>query len=219
MTRSIETISIENWVMKVQRPAGPGPFPVLLLLHGWTGDENSMWIFAPRLPGDAILIAPRGLYPSRSKGGYSWHAEIPMPWPWVNDFIPAVRSLLDRISDRYFSDGDLSQLHLLGFSQGAALAYCLAITHPEKVVSVAGLSGFLPDGGASWLSANRLNGLPVFIAHGTEDQLVPVERARNCVGALADAGAEVTYCEDSVGHKLSTKCFHGLEAFYKKINC
>lgn len=189
------------------------------MIHGWTGDENSMWVFSSRLPRSALLIAPRGLYPNQGVSGYSWHADLPKPWPWVNDFQPAVEKLLSTISSRYFPQGDFSTLHLIGFSQGAALAYSIAITHPGQIASLAGLSGFLPDGASGWLANERLKGLPVFVAHGTQDERVPVEKARMSVSLLESAGADVIYCEDDVGHKLSAKCFRGLEAFYKKVNC
>ncbi|OGN92861.1 MAG: hypothetical protein A2Y88_06880 [Chloroflexi bacterium RBG_13_48_10] len=218
MSKGDGKISIHNWVMRVKRPDGVGPFPVVLMLHGWTGDENSMWVFAPKLLKNALLIAPRGIFSTKGTG-YSWHPEISKPWPWVNDFIPAVDKILDVISSRNFPDGDFSELHLIGFSQGAALACSLSIMYPEKVTTLAGLSGFLPDGASTWLRNDRLKGLPVFIAHGTEDNRVPIDRARTSVGLLQDAGATVTYCEDNVGHKLSAKCFHGLEAFYEKVNC
>jgi phospholipase/carboxylesterase len=211
-------ITIDNCVMRIQRPAGTGLFPVILLIHGWTGDENSMWVFAPRLPRNALLIAPRGLYSTEGVAGYSWHPQVPKPWPWLDDFAPAVEKLFSLVSSQYFPEGDFSSLHLVGFSQGAALAYSMAITYPERVASLAGLSGFLPDGASTRLRNERLKGLPVFIAHGTEDERVPVEKARTTVGLLQDAGAEVTYCEDTVGHKLSAKCFRSLEAFYKKFN-
>jgi len=218
MSNENGTISINNWVMRIQRPEGVRPFPVLLMLHGWTGDENSMWIFSPRLLKNALMIAPRGLYKTKGSG-YGWHPEISKPWPWVDDFTPAVDRLIDEISGKNFPDGDFSELHVIGFSQGAALAYALSIMYPERVTTLVGLSGFLPDGASAWLNPDRLRGLPVFIAHGTEDDLVPIERARNSVGLLQNSGADITYCEDTVGHKLSAKCFHGLEAFYKKVNC
>jgi len=41
------------------------------------------------------------------------------------------------------------------------------------------------------------------VAHGTQDQLVPIDRARTSIELLEQAGAQVTYCEDEVGHKLS----------------
>jgi phospholipase/carboxylesterase len=211
-------ITINDWVMRIRQPEGSGPFPVILMLHGWTGDENSMWVFAPRLPKNALLIAPRGLFSSPS-GGYSWHSDIKTRWPSINDFLPAAEKLFEVISSKNFPIGNFSSFHLLGFSQGAALAYSMAILYPERINSLAGLSGFLPDRTTTRLSASALNGLPVFIAHGTGDDLVSVDRARAAVAQIEQAGAQVTYCEDDVGHKLSAKCFHGLEAFYQSVGC
>ncbi len=215
MFNNEQPITINDWVMRVRQPAGPGPFPVLLLVHGWTGDENSMWVFAPRLPQNALLVAQRGLYPS-ANGGYSWYPKLNKPLPWVDDLLPAANQVFDTLTTVNFPLGDFSSLHLVGFSQGAALAITMAIVHPERVSSLAVLSGFLPDGASAWLKPGLLNGLPVFVAHGTQDERVPVERARAAVAQLEGAGARVTYCEDNVGHKLSATCFHGLEAFYKK---
>jgi phospholipase/carboxylesterase len=209
-----EIISIDDWVMRIRRPVGSDPFPVILMIHGWTGDENSMWVFASRMPKNAQIIAPRGLYPTKASG-YSWHPEINRPWPWINDFQPAVEKIFKVISNRN-PLGDFSALHLVGFSQGAAMVYSMAILHPERIASIAGLSGFLPDGATTWLEPERLKGLPTFIAHGMYDERVPVEFARKSVQVLQEAGANVTYCEDAVGHKLSAKCFQGLEAFIDK---
>ena len=209
---------IDHWVMRLHRPDGLGPFPVIIMLHGWTGDENSMWVFSPRLSKNALIIAPRGL--NLTKGtGYGWHPDLSKPWPWVDDFQPAVEKLFAVISTINFPEGDFSNLHLLGFSQGAAFAYTMAMLYPERIASLAGLSGFLPDGATSWLRPGRLNGLPVFIAHGTEDERVLIEWARKSVEFIEKAGAIVTYCEDVVGHKLSAKCFRGLEAFYVHLTC
>ncbi len=210
------SVSIGDWPMRIHRPPGAGPFPVILMLHGWTGDENSMWVFSSRLSQNAMLIGPRGLYTAPT-GGYSWHPPLSKPWPALDDFIPAVERVFTTITQANFPEADFSELHLIGFSQGTALAYAMAILHPERIASLAGLAGFLPDGSFSFLNNDRLKGLPVFIAHGTLDDLVPVEKARLSVRSLEQAGANVTYCEDNVGHKLSASCFRGLEAFYKKI--
>jgi len=218
MSQDEGIFSINDWVMRFYRPDGVGPFPVLLMLHGWTGDENSMWVFAPRLLKNSLMIAPRGIFTTKGSG-YSWHPEMTKPWPWVNDLLPAVEKLFDTISNNNLPDGDFSELHIVGFSQGAALAYTMAILYPERIASLVGLSGFLPDGASAWMGNERLKGLPIFIAHGTEDERVPIERARMTVDFLQKSGASVTYCEDNVGHKLSAKCFRGLDAFYERINC
>jgi phospholipase/carboxylesterase len=215
MNYNEESITLDGVVMRVRQPTGHGPFSVFLLLHGWTGDENSMWIFTSRVPENSLIIAPRGYYPTKA-GGFSWHPEINKPWPWIIDFQPMVERLFREISIRNFPTGDFSALHLIGFSQGAALVYSMAILHPERITTISGLSGFLPDGASGRVEPQRLKGLPVFIAHGTDDDRVPIEFARKSVRVLQDAGANVTYCEDAVGHKLSAKCFRGLEAFLEK---
>ena len=217
MADIVDNVFIDHWVMRVQRPEGNGPFPVLLMLHGWTGDENSMWIFAPRLLKNALLIAPRGLYESKATGGFSWHTDRSKPWPWVNDFSSAVENIIGTINSKNFPHCDFSPFPLVGFSQGAALAYTMAIMHPGRFVSLAGLSGFMPDGASPWLESGRLKGLPVFIAHGSEDDLVPVERARMSVDGLEKAGAFVTYWEASAGRNLSAKCLRGLQAFCERV--
>lgn len=174
-----------------------------------------MRIFASRLPRQAILIAPRGLYPTRSVG-YGWQLNQHMGWPNVEGFRPAVNNLISLLTLDNFPTADLRKLHLLGFSQGAALAFTIAMIYPDFVQSIGSLSGFLPEDAEEWLSSPALREKPIFIAHGALDDLVPVIRARNSVGILEKSGAEVVYCEDNIGHKLSASCFRSMEAFYKK---
>ena len=148
MQKDIVTVKIEDWVIRYRSPDGNGPHPVIWLFHGWTGDENSMWIFASRLPANYLLLAPRGLYPT-PMGGYSWH---PMTdgkrWPQVEDFRAAVEKLTS-LMDRWPSSAppvDFSRFRVAGFSQGGALAYSFALLHPARVIALAGLASFLPDG-------------------------------------------------------------------------
>jgi len=208
----LQTLGIGNWVIRQYVPAGEGPFPVILLLHGWTGNENAMWVFAPRMPNGAMLLAPRGLY-SSPLGGYGWHPYQTRVWPSIDDFRPALKALLELLTPDHFPYADFSRLHLAGFSQGAALVYTLALLQADRIASFSGLSGFVPDGAERLVMSDGLRGKPGFIAHGDQDDLVPVDRARKAVELFQKAGAQVTYCEDEVGHKLSANCFRGLEAF------
>jgi phospholipase/carboxylesterase len=215
-----ETLKIEEWVLKVRHPASGPPRRIVLMLHGWTGDENVMWIFASRLPEDALLVAPRAIH-AASTGGYSWHPRREDAWPHIDEFQPAVDSLLallPKLASRLEmeTNGKLTEnFDLVGFSQGAALSYTLALLHPERVGRVAGLAGFVPEGAQRLAEARPLAGKKLFAAHGTQDNLVDVERARRGIAILEQAGAQVVYCEDEVGHKLSLTCFKGLEAYFK----
>ena len=222
-----------NWTLRIRLPEGEGPHPLLLLLHGWTGDEDVMWIFTDRLPARYLMLAPRGIYEAQS-GGFGWSPHTDNTWPTVEDFRPAVSGLVALLDDLRRSatqsvtsheelplnvgdailQADFSDLNLLGFSQGAALAYTFALLHPERVNKVAGLASFLPKN-VEQLMANRpLVDVPVFVAHGTLDDQVPVKKAREAVEILNRLGAEVTYCEEEVGHKLSAGCFRALDSFF-----
>jgi len=213
MDNEIDTISLGGWTLRLRAPQGPGLSPLFVLLHGWTGDENSMWIFASRLPQNCWMVAPRGPYPT-PMGGYAWYPHR-SSWPELEDFRSAVESLSGLLTSENFPGADWGALHLLGFSQGAALACAYALLNPGQVASVAGLSGFVPEEAAALAADGRLNGLPVFLAHGTQDSMVPVALARKSAALLEQAGARVTYCEDDVGHKLSANCFRALAQFYR----
>jgi phospholipase/carboxylesterase len=109
-------------------------------------------------------------------------------------------------------------LDLLGFSQGAALAGALTLIYPRRVRSLGLLSGFLPTAINANPADNSLNGLRVFIAHGTLDDRVPIRHARQAAATLQKAGAQVEFCEANVGHKLGLPCFKALESFFMRSN-
>jgi predicted esterase len=76
------------------------------------------------------------------------------------------------------------------------------------------LAGFVPSGLEEWISQRPLEGKPFFVAHGTKDETIPIEQARASVEILERAGAEVTFCEDNVGHKVSVNCLRALKRFF-----
>lgn len=91
-----------------------------------------------------------------------------------------IRDLIEREKERGIS---CRKIFLIGFSQGGALAYCTALTHPEPLAGVIALSTYLPARKLvidEACEANRK--IPVFIAHGTEDDIVSIDlgmRARD----------------------------------------
>lgn len=210
------TSNINGWTVRWRQPKNSGPFPVILLLHGWTGDEDAMWVFASRLPQNSIMIAPRGPY-STPLGGYGWHVHKAKAWPWVDDLRPGVQALDELLNQANFPQADFTHLSLVGFSQGAAMAFTYALLHPHNVRAAAGLSGFLPDGAGLLATGQPLLDVPMFMAHGLQDDLVPISRARQAQRILQQAGAYVSFCDDDVGHKLSASCFRNLEIFFEKI--
>ena len=209
-------INQDGWVYRVRPPSAGGvQHPVLLMLHGWTGDENSMWIFARRLPEADWKLAPRAPIQAPG-GGYGWNDSLPDASVDLTAYKPMVDRLLGWL-DSWASDQrlDLAALDLLGFSQGAFMVYALGLLYPQRVRLSGALAGYLP---ASWLaqiSPGAIQGKRYYLAHGTRDETIPVERARESARLLTAAGARVTYCEAPVGHKLSVNCLNGLEEFFR----
>ncbi len=212
-------MTYNGWTMRV-RHASAEPARFMLLLHGWTGDENSMWIFANRLPADLWIAAPRAPHPSK-KGGYSWRPQQSAHdgdrgLPTLSELRPAVEDLIRMVDEVSSSVGvDASQFDVAGFSQGGALTNALALLYPGRVRKAAVLAGFMPAGADPLLERRVLAGKPFFVAHGTQDEMVLFERARASIELLEKGGAQVTFCEADVGHKLSADCLRGLEAFFK----
>lgn len=218
-----ETIEYNGWTLKVRSPEGEGPHPVLLMVHGWTGDEDVMWIFSSRIPKEYLIIAPRGLQASPN-GGYGWHDHKEGELPTVDEYQPAAAKLLELIqqlgSEQYqtFWDGqaDFFKVSFMGFSQGAALCGVFALLFPDRVNKLASLAGYLPENADELADSEPLSGKEIFVAHGTQDDTVPIERARQAVEIFEKAGAQVTFCEDDIGHKLSSDCFRGLGEYFRK---
>jgi phospholipase/carboxylesterase len=208
-------MTYNGWTMRV-RHAAQHPARFLLLLHGWTGDENSMWLFARNLPADLWIAAPRAPY-TAPEGGYSWRPLQPGTWglPSLSDLRPAAEALLRLVDEVSASVGvDASQFDVAGFSQGGALTNTLALLYPQRIRRAAVLAGFMPGGVDDLLARRVLQGKPFFVAHGAQDNLVPLERARQSVELLEQAGAQVIFCQADVGHKVSADCLRSLESFF-----
>jgi phospholipase/carboxylesterase len=198
------------------RLAKTGDHPkTILMVHGWGGDENSMWVFSDKLPETYTIIAPRGLYMA-NQGGFSWCLDDDAEWNSIHDFKPALLSLFNLVKSNPFRVAKKERLHLMGFSQGAALCYAFAIQYPEWVASIAGLAGFLPEGMESRPMQKSLQGVKIFISHGSKDDVVPIQKARQAADFFKRAKAEVTFCESASGHKLDANCYQSLGKFYTR---
>jgi predicted esterase len=100
------------------------------------------------------------------------------------------------------------------FSQGAAMCNVLAFLYPQRIRKVGILAGFVPAELKNLVSQRPLDGKSYFVAHGTKDESVTIDRARTSIKILEQAGAQVTYCEDEVGHKVSVTCLRALKNFF-----
>ena len=93
-----------------------------------------------------------------------------------------------------------------GFSQGGAMALFAGLRHPETLAGVMCLSGYLllPETlAAAGTEANRST--PVFAAHGTADEMVPLQRAATSRDLLVEAGYPVDWHTYPMAHHIAAE--------------
>lgn len=199
---------------RVLKPENPGPHPTVVMIHGYLGNEDVMWVFSQTLPKDWLLVAPRAIF-QENEHSFSWHPRQSGKWPTLEDFDTAVSHLshfIKTLPQRL--DADPKQIYLMGFSQGAAAAFALAIREPGCVQGIASLVGFMPRQIDDAIHQTKLADLPVFMAVGTEDDQVPLEIARECGKAVRAMGAFLEYREYETGHKLNREGMRKLKKWW-----
>jgi phospholipase/carboxylesterase len=103
----------------------------------------------------------------------------------------AVRKLIERENARGIPT---SRIVLAGFSQGGAMAYTVGLSHAEPLAGIVALSAYIPAPAlleASLAAANRTT--PLFAAHGTDDDILPVEMGEFARTMLENLGFDVEW--------------------------
>jgi phospholipase/carboxylesterase len=161
-----ELISFGDWTLRVRASLSPNP-RLLVLLHGWTGDENSMWIFTRGLSPDYWIIAPRAPH-AADPSGFSWrplHAST-FGMPSLDMLSPAAGELI-KLIDEYSASVKLDalQFDLVGFSQGAAMTNLIGMLYPHRIRKMGVLAGFVPAGLEELIQQKPLAGKKIFVGH------------------------------------------------------
>lgn len=187
--------------------------PLLIMVHGRSGDEKVMWGFKSIIPDEFNVIAPRA-FVDDPQGGYSW-------WRIDQDNYGAREYALERL--KYFIDECIQtfaltpqKIILIGFSQGAALLSLFIQRDPYSVDGVGILAGFIVRGQVTMVPG-ELPRTRIFVAHGSEDKVIPVSKAKEGYEHLRDSGFEIEFCEDPVAHKIGTNGMRGLKNFLRSF--
>jgi phospholipase/carboxylesterase len=173
-----------------------------------------MWVFSRVLPEEWLAVAPRGIKRDPA-GGYAWHPRQRDEWPSLAMFdeaVSAVARFIEALPGLYKADPE--QIYLMGFSQGAATAYATAMRNPGLVKGIAGLVGFVPVQCDDAVRIAALSELPIFMAVGRQDPLIPYTRSQACARTLRATGADLTYREYETGHRLNAQGVRDLRAWW-----
>jgi phospholipase/carboxylesterase len=200
----------------VREPTQPSRnAPTLLLLHGVGSNEHDLFGLAPQLDPRCRVISVRAPI-ELGAGAYGWY-EIQFTPNGIIGNLEQARQSLARLVE--FVDGLAAErLYVLGFSQGAIMTLALALTHPEKVVAAAALSGrFLLNDLRGIAEPERLRGLPILVQHGLYDEVLPIENGRGIRDALAQLPVELTYQEYPIGHHISPESLAAVQSWLSAL--
>ncbi|MFN9176656.1 MAG: alpha/beta hydrolase [Synechocystis sp.] len=182
-----------------------------VILHGWGANAQDLY------PLGAALNLPN--YHYLFVNAPFPHPQIPQGRAWYNLESPNFDGLAESrqaLQDYLLTLATRTQIPLAntvlgGFSQGGAMSLDVGLTLP--IAGIFALSGYLhfqPE-------SSDLSPPPIFMTHGTQDQVVPIAMARQAQEALKSVGATVEYQEFAMGHEIPPPVLGRLQQFLKGI--
>lgn len=177
----------------------------IILLHGFGSNENDLFSLADKLPRDMYVIAPRGQY-TLGTNRYAWfNVDFSTGKP-VYDKTQEIssRNLIIKFIEQVKENYKVEEFYLGGFSQGGIMSYSIGLTHPKLIKAIFVLSGRILVEIRPSISKNQdLENLPVFVAHGTQDNTLPIDYARDAKEYLKSLQVQLCYHEYNIGHQIT----------------
>lgn len=213
--RVISTPSDEQFVglRHIHRLHADCSAPLIVLVHGRAGTAEVMWAFDRVLPPDASVVSIQAFLPDAA-GGFSW-------WDISSTEAkePRILGAADRLEfavERFIALHELSPRTTvaLGFSQGSVVLSAGFLRGTLQLGALGVLAGSVFQGKTP--PPSKLGGR-VFIAHGTEDEIVTVDKARSGVAYIERLGIPVTYVEEPAGHKIGIQGMKALKGFLAEV--
>jgi phospholipase/carboxylesterase len=214
--------TVPEFVAKVipARVGSSTPGPLLVLLHGIGADEHDLAGLAPALDPRFTIVSLRA--PRPYQVGHAWFDLAFRPdGTVIPDLEQARETLADLVRwlegapERFGTDP--SRLYLLGFSQGSMMSLGVLHAAPARLAGVVALSGRFSDQMfATTTPRDAIAGVPVFLAHGTLDDVLPIANGRSTRDYLQPLLRNLTYREYPIGHGISPEELRTIDAWLRE---
>ncbi len=195
---------------------------LLLLIHGYGSDENDLFSFADEFPDNFLVISIRGIY-NLPFGGFAWYSidfmnnEKFTNTKEAKNSIEKINEFVENLSTEY--SFDKNDIWLCGFSQGAIISYALGLQFPENYTKLLCLSGYFEEKIISKnIDYNNLSETRIYISHGMEDVVIPIDWARKTNEMLQSKNLNINYNEYYSGHGINPENYRDLMLFVDKYN-
>ena len=205
MSDLLEAIEIET---------APGPSASVIWMHGLGADGND---FVPILPELRLpeTMPTRFIFPHAPMRPVTINLGMVMR-AWFDVYnlggsrgedeagVKASQARVEALIAREKSRGIVaSRIVLAGFSQGGVMALHTGLRHPDRLAGLMALSCFMPLSDTLAAEASPANrDVPILMAHGTQDDLIHVERALQSRDILLGLGYPVTWHEYPMPHSV-----------------
>jgi phospholipase/carboxylesterase len=193
---------------------GADPVATVIVLHGLGADGTDFLPFGDEIDlgtvGPVRWLLPRA--PSRPvtiNGGHrmrAWYDILGADLArredeaGLRESFAQVHALIEREVARGVP---ARRIVLAGFSQGCAITLGAGLRCPQRLAGLAGMSGYLPLADRSGAESSAASqGLPVFLAHGRSDGVVPLARGAAARDALQQLGHAVEWHEYPMEHSV-----------------
>ncbi len=213
----------------IELETSPNPTAAVIWLHGLGADGND---FAPIIPELKLTECPgiRFIFPSAPSmavtvnGGYvmpAWYDIIGRNLmdqedaAGIQKSAVAIVELIDKEASRGIA---YNKIVLAGFSQGCAMALHIGLRFPHKLAGIIALSGYLPLAMTAHIEKNSANAdTPIFMAHGTYDPVVTLDRAQASYALLEKMGYEVNWNEYPMEHSVNHEELMDISYFLQQV--
>lgn len=204
-------------------------YPLLVLLHGKGGDEDQLIRSMPAVSRRNYvglgLRGPVQVHKRDRPVGFSWGPDFdipgrssfrtPRPMDAAEQFRRAIcdptSDPMTRLEDGVFASireiRSLMHVHserifLVGCGEGAAAAYRLGLSFPDRFAGVVAINGWLPTGFRALARFDALRDFPILAVHGAWNSRVPLDHARRDVATLRAGGLRVAFQAYPCNHRL-----------------
>lgn len=179
--------------------------PLVIGLHGYGVTAESFTGLWPRFGTPGFIFAvPEAPYAwtAAPEVGYSWWPDRPVDEGISADAGERTERYILRLAAELSMRHRISNVYLLGFSQGAGLSYRIGIRHPDAFAGIAPFGGWLDTLDITAAEFAAAKGLRVLVGHGREDRVVPYERGTAAHDFLKRRGYSVRLFDFAGGHRV-----------------
>jgi phospholipase/carboxylesterase len=205
---------------------GRNPQAAVIWLHGLGADGHD---FEPIVPELGLAKAVRFVFPHAPVRPVTINSGMRMR-AWYDIFqlgggpedeagVRASQRLLENLISREKERGiSPDSIVLAGFSQGGAIVLQTALRHAERLAGVLALSTYLPLASTVESERGKANeDVPIFMAHGTYDDIIPIDRAQASRKRLEALGYAVEWHEYPMPHSVCPPEIAHIAAFLTRV--